>query len=117
MFGAFKSTMSLSGGYLWKKAPRLSQPQKYRLRKRMQMVDANIEAIYSGVIALQGKQQGDATGLSKVDFLKFDMPKENELTPRDKYTAFDKKVKNYRKDLHLVPKWTKKTFRVFPKYF
>lgn len=109
--------MSLLGGYLWKKAPRLSLPQKYRLRQRMKTVDSNIEAIYQGMIALQGKQAGEPTGLSKVDFLKFDLPKEHELAPRDKYTTFDKKVKNYRKDLHLVPKWTKKTFRVFPKYF
>lgn len=83
----------------------------------MQLVDENIDAIYRGLIQLQGSTPGSPTGYSKVDFLKFDMPKENELTPRDKYTAFDKKVKNYRKDLHLVPKWTKKTFRVFPKNF
>ena len=28
------------------------------------------------------------------------MPKEEEMLPRDKYTMFDKKVKNYRKGIH-----------------
>jgi hypothetical protein len=117
MFGAFRSTLRLSGGYLWKKAPRLSQPQKYRLRKRMQAVDENIDQIYKGLVQHENKAIGEKTGYAKIDHLKFDMPKESEMTPRDKYTTFDKKEKTYRKDLHLIPKWTKKSFRENPKYF
>lgn len=113
MFGAFKSSLTLLGGYLWKVAPRLSNPQKLRLRRRMKMVDENIEVLY------QSLKKGDEklTGHKKIDYLKFDFPKEHEMTPRDKYTTFDKKVKGYRKWVHLVPRWTKKSFRENPKYF
>jgi hypothetical protein len=117
MFGAFKSSLTLSGGYLWKFAPRLSPPQKYRLRQRMKTVDANIEVLYKSLIQAEGKQAGDKTGFAKIDHLKFNMPKEHEMTPRDKYTTFSKTTKDYRKDLHKVPKWTKKSFRENPKYF
>ncbi|ODV77290.1 mitochondrial ribosomal protein L31 [Suhomyces tanzawaensis NRRL Y-17324] len=117
MFGAFKSTATLSGGYLWKFAPRLSVPQKYRLRQRMKTVDANVEVLYQSLIQHQGKQEGEKTGFGKIDYLKFDMPKEAEMSPRDKYTTFSRNEKHYRKDLHRVPKWTKKSFRENPKYF
>ncbi|ABN65413.1 predicted protein [Scheffersomyces stipitis CBS 6054] len=117
MFGAFKSSPVVSGGYLWKVAPRLSGPQKYRLRNRMKQVDQNIENIYTALVAHEGKKQGESTGYAKIDHLKFSMPKESEMAPRDKYTTFTKHSKTYRKDLHLVPKWTKKSFRENPKYY
>lgn len=113
MFGPFKSTLVAYGGYLWKKAPRLSPPQKQRLRNRMKLVDRNIEILYQ---SLKPKDTV-STGYKKIDYLKFDFPKESEMVPRDKYTTFDKKVKDYRKSVHLVPKWTKKSFRENPKYF
>ncbi|XBA47581.1 hypothetical protein SBP28_002054 [Candidozyma auris] len=113
MFGAFRSSLVAYGGYLWKKAPRLSQPQKQRLRRRMQLVDHNIEVLYQSL-----KQDNSvSTGYKKIDALKFEFPKENEMSPRDKYTTFDKKVRGYRKSVHFVPKWTKKSFRENPKYF
>lgn len=113
MFGAFHSTLTACGGYLWKKAPRLSIPQKARLRKRMRLVDSNIQAIYRSL-----KVDGERlTGYKKIDYLMFDFPKEKQMTARDKYTTFDKKAKGYRKSVHLVPKWTKKSFRENPKYF
>ncbi|KAK6464264.1 mitochondrial 54S ribosomal protein YmL31 [Scheffersomyces coipomensis] len=118
MFGAFRSSLTLSGGYLWKKAPRMSVPQKYRLRQRMKQVDTNIENIYQSIIKTsENLKDGDATGLKRIDYLKFEFPKENEMTPRDKYTTFSKNEKNYRRDVHLIPKWTKKSFRENPKYF
>lgn len=117
MFGAFRSSLTLSGGYLWKKAPRLSPPQKYRLRKRMKQVDENIEQIYQGLVQHLQKPNGSPTGFKKIDHLKFVMPKESQMTPRDKYTTFHKNSKEYRKDLHLIPKWTKKSFRENPKYY
>ncbi|ODV69347.1 mitochondrial ribosomal protein L31 [Hyphopichia burtonii NRRL Y-1933] len=113
MFGAFKATLIKSGGYLWKFAPRMSGVQKYRLRQRMKQVDSNIEVLYKSL-----KPEGTAlTGHKKIDYLKFEFPKESQMTPHDKYTTFDKKVKGYRKSLHRVPKWTKKSFRENPKYF
>ncbi|KAK6457712.1 mitochondrial 54S ribosomal protein YmL31 [Scheffersomyces xylosifermentans] len=117
MFGAFKSTLALSGGYLWKFAPRMSGPQKYRLRNRMKQVDQNIENIYKALVESQGKQYGEPTSYAKIDYLKFALPKESEMTPRDKYTTFTKNSKTYRKDLHRVPKWTKHSFRENPKYY
>lgn len=113
MFGAFKSSLTAYGGYLWKKAPRLSPPQKQRLRRRMQMVDHNIDVLYESL----KPKDGVMTGYKKIDALKFALPKEQEMTPRDKYTTFDKKVRGYRKSVHLVPKWTKKSFRENPQYF
>lgn len=42
------------------------------------------------------------TGLSmkKVDRWKLEMPTEQEMLPKDKYTVFDRKVKRYRKGIH-----------------
>lgn len=113
MFGPFRQTLVAYGGYLWKKAPRLSPPQKNRLRKRMQLVDRNIEILYKSL-----KPEGELlTGYKKIDKLMFEFPKEHQMLPRDKYTTFDKKAKGYRKSVHLVPKWTKKSFRENPQYF
>merc|ERR1711890_10564 len=113
MFGAFRPSATLSGGYLWKVAPRMSAPQKNRLRRRMKLVDQNIEVLYQ---SLKLPDQ-ETTGFDKIDHLKFNFPKEHEMLPRDKYTTFDKKAKDYRKSVHRVPKWTKLSFRENPKYF
>lgn len=113
MFGAFRASLPSFGGYLWKKAPRLSPPQKNRLRKRMQLVDRNIEVLYQSL----KKDNQELTGYKKIDYLKFKYQKEADMLPKDKYTTFDKKAKDYRKSVHLVPKWTKKSFRENPKYF
>ncbi|EEQ38976.1 hypothetical protein CLUG_03102 [Clavispora lusitaniae ATCC 42720] len=113
MFGVFRGTLARCGGYLWKKAPRLSPPQKQRLRNRMKLVDRNIEILYQSLKPANAK----STGFKKIDYLKFELPKEAQMSPRDKYTTFDKKSKGYRKSVHLIPKWTKKSFRENPKYF
>ncbi|EGV60798.1 hypothetical protein PSN45_001412 [Yamadazyma tenuis] len=110
MFGAFRASLTNHGGYLWKSAPRLSSPQKSRLRQRMKTVDANIEAIYQSL----PKDHNGLTSYRKVDYLKFKFPKENEMSAKDKYTTFDKKAKDYRKLVFKVPKWTKKSFRENP---
>lgn len=117
MFGAFKASLTRQGGYLWKKAPRLSRDQKDGLRVRMKQVDSNIEAIYQGLIHTSGKAEGNKVGIKLIDYLKFEMPKENEMSARDKYTTFSKKEKGYRRKLHFIPKWTKLSFRENPKYF
>lgn len=110
MFGAFRQSAVAYGGYLWKFAPRMSGPQKYRLRQRMKQVDHNIEVIYKSLA------KGDSTGYNKIDKL-MATPREHEMSPRDKYTTFDKKSKGYRKSLHRVPKWTKMSFRENPENF
>lgn len=110
MFGPFKVSVTRMGGYLWKSAPRLSNPQKNRLRNRMKMVDANIEEIFKSL----PKGPDGKTDYRKINYLKYDFPKELEMSPRDKYTTFDKKAKNYRKLVFKVPKWTKKSFRENP---
>lgn len=79
----------------------------------MKAVDQNIETVYQSLKPADSKY----TGYAKIDYLKFQFPKEHQLSPTDKYTTFDKKVKGYRKSLHKVPKWTKLSFREFPKYF
>lgn len=125
MFGAFKSTMVKSGGYLWKFAPKLSQPQKYRLRKRMQLVDANIDAIHKGLLlhqlekgVLPGVSATESlTGYKKLDHAKYTMPKESEMSPEDKYSTFNPNSKDYRRSLHREPKWTKRSFRENPTHF
>ena len=83
----------------------------------MKQVDENIENIYKGLLQIQGKSNGELTGIEKVDYLKFQFPKENEMIARDKYTTFNKNWKDYRKPVHRVPKWTKLSFRENPKYF
>lgn len=80
----------------------------------MKQVDSNIEVLYQSLLK---SPEGTTTGYKKIDYLKFKLPKEHEMSTKDKYTTFDKKVKGYRKSLHRVPKWTKISFRENPEYF
>ncbi|KAK5170564.1 uncharacterized protein LTR77_005152 [Saxophila tyrrhenica] len=48
---------------------------------------------------------------------KAEMPTEQEMLPRDKYTMFDKKAKKYRKGVHKLPKWTRVSQRLNPPGF
>ena len=48
---------------------------------------------------------------------KAEMPTEQEMLPKDKYTMFDKKVRGYRKGVHKLPKWTRVSQRVNPPGF
>lgn len=41
--------------------------------------------------------------MKKVERWKTEMPTEQEMLPKDKYTVFDRKVKRYRKGIHS--KW------------
>ncbi|GEQ69228.1 hypothetical protein JCM33374_g2899 [Metschnikowia sp. JCM 33374] len=83
------------------------------MRKRMRLVDNNIEVLFQSLKV----QNAETTNCKKIDNLYFNLPREKDMTRKDKYTTFDKKVKGYRKSVHLVPKWTKTTFRENPKYF
>ncbi|MCJ1484467.1 hypothetical protein MMC06_004638 [Schaereria dolodes] len=93
MFGPFRSSSPLSGGLLWKIPWRLSRPQKARQRKRLRAVDAVISTLDNALA-----KQGATT--KAVERWKTEMPTEGEMTPKDKYTMFDRKEKKYRKGVH-----------------
>ncbi|PMD19528.1 mitochondrial ribosomal protein-like protein subunit L31 [Hyaloscypha hepaticicola] len=107
MFGAFRPTNVLSGGLLWKIPWRLSKFQKARQRKRLRAVDSVVAVVDR---ALQ--KQGITT--KAVEWWKGEMPVEQEMVPKDKYTIFDRKEKKYRKSIRKLPKWTRVSQRVNP---
>lgn len=93
MFGPFRITNPLRGGLLWKIPYRLSKFQKRRHRERLRHVD--------GVVALLDKaltKQGHV--LPSLERWKAEMPTEEQMRAKDKYTMFDRKEKKYRKGIH-----------------
>ncbi|KAI4261619.1 MAG: hypothetical protein L6R42_003183 [Xanthoria sp. 1 TBL-2021] len=110
MFGPFRATSPLSGGLLWKIPFRLSAPQKARQRKRLRAVDTVIAVVDTAL-----RKQGSS--LKEVERWKAEMPREEEMRPKDKYTVFDRKEKRYRKGIHKVPKWTRVSQRINPPGF
>ena len=48
---------------------------------------------------------------------KVEMPREEEMLPRDKYSMFDRKARGYRKGVHKLPKWTRVSQRLNPPGF
>ncbi|KAJ9155780.1 hypothetical protein NKR19_g4452 [Coniochaeta hoffmannii] len=107
MFGPFRITNPLSGGLLWKIPWRLSKFQKARQRRRLRAVDSVVETLHN---ALAKKGQT----LESLERWKAEMPTEQEMLPKDKYTIFDRKEKRYRKGIHKLPKWTRVSQRVNP---
>lgn len=93
MFGPFRITNPLSGGLLWKIPWRLSKFQKRRHRLRLRAVD-NVVATLDTALAKQGQT------LEALERWKAEMPTEEEMLPRDKYTMFDRKAKRYRTGIH-----------------
>ncbi|KAI5963310.1 uncharacterized protein KGF55_003102 [Candida pseudojiufengensis] len=114
-----------TGGYVWKFTPHITSTQRANLKKRMLQVDENIEQIYQGLkkssnIETQDEHKNKKnlkTGFDKIDYLKFEFPKFNQMSSRDKYTTFSRHSRDYRKPIHRVPKWTKLSFREDPKHF
>ncbi|KAL2064354.1 hypothetical protein VTL71DRAFT_4848 [Oculimacula yallundae] len=107
MFGAFRPTNSLCSGLLWKIPWRLSKFQKARQRKRLRAVDT-VVAVVDRALANAG------TTMKSVERWKDEMPIEQEMVPKDKYTIFDRKEKKYRKSIRKLPKWTRVSQRVNP---
>ncbi|MCJ1246140.1 hypothetical protein MMC30_003345 [Trapelia coarctata] len=95
MFGPFRATSPLSGGLLWKIPWRLSRPQKARHRKRLRAVDTVI-SVLDNALAKAG------LSTKSVERWKAEMPREEEMVPKDKYTIFDRKEKRYRKGVHSM---------------
>ena len=73
---------------------RLSNPQKRRQRKRLRLVD-NVVATVDAAL----KRQSMESGRNLIRW-KEEMPTEQEMRPKDKYTMFDRKEKKYRKGIH-----------------
>lgn len=95
MFGPFRATNPLSGGLLWKIPWRLSRFQKRRHRLRLRAVDS-VVATLDAALAKKGQT------LEAIERWKAEMPIEEEMLPRDKYTMFDRKEKKYRKGIHSM---------------
>lgn len=72
---------------------RLSRHQKYRHRNRLRAVDSVVETL-DNALAKRGES------MKKVIRWKAEMPREEEMLPKDKYSVFDRKVKRYRKGIH-----------------
>ncbi|GAA82214.1 54S ribosomal protein L31, mitochondrial precursor [Aspergillus luchuensis IFO 4308] len=89
---------------------RLSQPQKARQRKRLRGVDRVVDTVSAAL-----ERNGYTT--KAVERWYREMPREEEMLPKDKYTLFDKKEKKYRKGIHKLPKWTRVSQRVNPPGF
>ncbi|PLB55891.1 mitochondrial 54S ribosomal protein YmL31 [Aspergillus steynii IBT 23096] len=106
----FKPSSPLFSGLLWKIPWRISSPQKARQRKRLRSVDRVVDTVSA---ALQ--RNGETTKM--VERWYKEMPREEEMLPKDKYTIFDKKEKKYRKGIHKLPKWTRVSQRVNPPGF
>ncbi|PQE10805.1 Ribosomal L31 mitochondrial protein [Rutstroemia sp. NJR-2017a BBW] len=107
MFGAFRPTNVLSGGLLWKIPWRLSKFQKARQRKRLRAVDSVVATLDKALAKI-------GTTTKSLDRWKEEMPTEQEMLPKDKYTIFDRKEKKYRKGIHKLPKWTRLSQRLNP---
>ncbi|TVY83227.1 54S ribosomal protein L31 [Lachnellula suecica] len=107
MFGAFRPTNSLSGGLLWKIPWRLSKFQKQRQRKRLRAVDSVVATLDKALTKMSITTRA-------VERWKEEMPVEQEMVPKDKYSIFDRKEKKYRKSIRKLPKWTRVSQRVNP---
>ncbi|KAB8748971.1 hypothetical protein FH972_026522 [Carpinus fangiana] len=73
---------------------RISNPQKRRQRKRLRLVD-NVVATVSAALRRSGI--ADTKNLIR---WKTEMPREEEMLAKNKYTMFDRKEKKYRKGVH-----------------
>ncbi|KAJ8197878.1 hypothetical protein LV157_001456 [Aspergillus fumigatus] len=89
---------------------RLSRHQKARQRKRLRAVDRVVDTLSAAL-----RRNGQST--KAIDRWYAEMPREEEMLPKDKYTLFDKKEKTYRKGIHKLPKWTRVSQRLNPPGF
>lgn len=84
---------------------RLSTTRKMRVRQRLRDVDTVIDTIQASGVQCRALDRD------------LKLPKESDMHPRDKYTVFSTHDKNYRKSVHKVPKFTRKSLRVNPRGF
>ncbi|RUP44460.1 mitochondrial ribosomal protein L31-domain-containing protein [Jimgerdemannia flammicorona] len=105
MFGTFRSTLVAQSGLLWKSPFRLSTTRKANIRKRLKAVDEVIRVVADSGVQCKALDEAQT------------LPTESEMSPRDKYTVFSRHAVGYRKSMHKVPKFTKKTIRTSPEGF
>ncbi|KAK5079274.1 hypothetical protein LTS08_003571 [Lithohypha guttulata] len=110
MLGMFRPSAPRLGGLLWKRPWRLSAPQKQRQRKRLKLVDQVVDTL-SNALQKQG------LSAKAIDRWYAEMPREEEMLAKDKYTIFDRKERKYRKGIHKLPKWTRVSQRLNPAGF
>lgn len=112
MFGAFRSTFNPLGGLLWKIPWRMSARQKYRQRKRLQEIDNTVSILTKSLSDIKES----CKSIEKLNDPEI-FPKESEMKAVDKYSVFSRHSKGYRKGIHKMPKWTRVSQRVNPKFF
>lgn len=95
MFGPFRFTNPLRSGLLWKIPWRLSKFQKRRQRHRLRAVDSVVETLETA-LAKKGET------VKALERWRAEMPREEEMLAKDKYTIFDRKEKRYRKGIHSM---------------
>lgn len=80
---------------LCRKIPwRLSRPQKARQRKRLRLVDKVVSTVSAAL------QRNGGMSAKAIDRWYSEMPSEQEMLPKDKYTIFDRRARKYRKGIH-----------------
>lgn len=103
MLGAFRPTLPSLGGLLWKNPWRLSSTRKNRVRQRLRAVDNVIATLEQSSVQCNSLSHAIAS-----------IKPESQMSPNDKYTTFSKHDRGFRKSVHKVPKWTRKTIRENP---
>lgn len=81
---------------MWKIPWKLSTCQKRRQRTRLRAVDDVVSTINSALT------NNGLTTFGALDRWNDEMPKEEEMVPRDKYTMFTRHEKRYRKGIHSM---------------
>lgn len=91
------STMPHANRDNHRKTPwRISAHQKRRQRKRLRLVDNVVNTVNKALTR-------NGMPLTKsMTWWNEEMPREEEMIPKDKYTIFDKKAKRYRKGIHSM---------------
>ena len=80
---------------LVRKTPwRISMHQKRRQRKRLRIVDNVVSTLNKSLTA---NKQPVTRSITRWNT---EMPREEEMLPKDKYTMFDRKERKYRKGIH-----------------
>lgn len=83
----------------------MSATRKARVRQRLRDVDTVIDTIRASGVQCRALER------------EMQLPTEAEMLPRDKYTTFSPHARNFRKSVHKVPKFTRKTLRLNPRGF
>lgn len=68
--------------------------QKARQRKRLKLVDKVVDTVNAAL-----NKNGGMTAKAVERWYR-EMPREEEMLPKDKYTIYDRKEKKYRKGIH-----------------